>query len=219
MTNKKTIAIALFLSVLGFRTMTAQTGSSVVLEGSQVFASFRFVDAQGTVDNAFSNRVGAAFNIGYQYTWKMGLIGGAAVGIYNGGATKKYGDIGYSWNLQYERAKLDLGYIYDKFWIMPYVIASPYYGYMLKGSETTGTGTYDLKKSSDMSTSDYGVVGTGGVRVPLSDYIKAFAAYNYNFGLMNIENSGDQKLYNRGFSVSLGIAICFPDNRSNPRIQ
>lgn len=213
MAIKRTKILMLLFSILCFRTAIAQTDPSVIVEGAQVFSGFRFIDTHGDRDNSFAHRAGGAFSLGYQYKWDQGIFLGVDFGIYSAGATKVNNRVNYSWNLQYERAKIDFGYVTTEKWeVKPYACVSPYYGYLLKASQTTGSADYDLKKGGNFSVSDFGFVATGGARFELSKRLHAFAAYNHNIGLANIETTPGQKLYNRGFYVSLGLVI---DIRTN----
>jgi hypothetical protein len=213
MAMKKTKILMLLFALSGFNAAIAQSDPSVIIEGAQVFSGFRFVDAQGNKDNTFAHRAGGAFCLGYQYIWDQGVALGVDFGIYNAGATKMVSKADYKWNLQYERVKIDFGYVVpDKWEVKPFVMVSPYYGYLLKASQTTGSADYDLKKGGNFSVSDWGFVATGGARAQLSHRLQAFAAYNENVGLANIETTPGQKLNNRGFYVSLGLVI---DIRSN----
>jgi len=204
-------SLTLLYFIISFQTAIAQPSSTLIVEASQVFSSFRFVDGRGDIDNTYDIRLCGAYYIGYQYSWGPGYIVGASVGLCNAGALKVYGSDNYTWELQYERVKLDLGYIYQKMWLKPYVLVSPYYGYLAKASENTGLVNYDIKKSNSIRTSDFGLIPTVGVRIPLSRVFQCYAAANYNLGLLNIETSPGQRLYNRGFSLSLGIAVKLPD--------
>jgi hypothetical protein len=212
MTMKNIKILILALCVLGVKAAIAQSGPSLIIEASQIFPKFRFITPGNTDNNGFTNKIDREFNLGFLYNWKEGLIAGGQLGIYHGGATKVYDRMNYSWDLQYMRVKADIGYVVNRWWVKPYILLSPYYGYMLKASENTGSAVYDLKKNDNLSVHDFGIVFTGGGRVRVTHDLQAFAAYNNNLGCLNIENTPGQKLYNRGFSFSIGLAMYLDDH-------
>jgi hypothetical protein len=193
-----------FFFFSGFQKVKAQ--SAVAFSGQQVFSTFKFVDSQGNTDTHFANQVTGAYSLGYQHVGKKGFLVEAGVGLNKFGASKDYANLHYTWSLQYATLKAGIGYIYAKWKLQPYVLVSPYYGDLLKATQSTNYGDVDLVKNQDLKRSDYGVVATGGIRYKLSDYIGIYTAYNYIKGLQNIEVSDNQKLYNKAFSISLGVS-------------
>lgn len=219
MAKGKIRILILVLSLLGFQQSIAQPRSSFLVEGYQTFPTFRFVSNGNADNNGFRNKIDRAFSIGYQYNWQMGFILGADVGIYNAGATKKFDNLNYIWDLQYVRAKVNVGYMVNHLIVKPFIQVSPYYGYLLRASQLSGNASYDLKEGDHMALDDFGLVGTIGGKVRLSHLMQVFAAYNQNVGLMDLEKAPDQKLYNRGFSLSFGLEFDMENNVSNIKSQ
>lgn len=219
MAVRKTRILSLVFALLSFQMAVAQPRSCLTIEGHQTFPNFRFISENDKDNNGYRNKIDRAFNIGYQYDWRQGFTLGADIGMYNAGATKKIDNLNYIWDLQYVRAKLNLGYVVNHLIVKPFVLVSPYYGYLAKASQLAGTSDYDLKEGGELSTSDFGIVATIGGKVRLSHLMQTFAAYNHNIGLLNIESNPGQKLYNRGFSLSFGLEFDVENNAAKIKDQ
>jgi hypothetical protein len=219
MVRRKIRILILALLLLSFQTTIAQPRSCITIEGCKTFPTFRFIADGNTDNNGFRNRIDGAFNIGYQYDWKQGFILGADIGTYSAGATKKIDKLNYIWDLEYVRVKVKLGYVVNHLIVKPFVLVSPYYGYLAKASQLSGTSDYDLKEDNNLSLADFGIVATIGGKVRLSHLMQAFAAYNQNIGLLNIETNSDQKLFNRGFSLSFGLEFDIENTAATIKVQ
>lgn len=183
---------------------TAQ--SNVTFDAGQVFSTFKFTDAQGEPEKDFSNNIAGCFSIGYQYVQNNGLFFRANIGMRKAGASMIYNETNVIWNLQYADANLGLGYMLNKWRLKPYFSVSPYFGYMLKANQTIGPDTYNIMQNKSIKTTDYGLFFSPGIKIALSNIISFYAEYKYILGLQNLEKS-DQKSYNRGFSINLGISV------------
>jgi hypothetical protein len=210
---KPLLLTALISLLLNSERILAQ--SAVSLEMSQVFSTFKFVDSNGNTDKDYSPNIGNAFNLGYLHTLKSGLMFGGNIGLRKAGASKEVDGVNLIWNYQYAEAKLGIGYVLNIWRIKPYLLISPYYSDLLKATETIGGNSYDLKKDNAVSSSDFGLIASAGVRAKLSDFISMYSSYNQIYGMKNIEITPTQKTYNRGFSISLGIA--FTITKSAPK--
>lgn len=201
------------LTLLCCQIVLARSHSGVVLEGAQSFTTFRFISNNAADNHGFTRKSDREFSLGYLYDWKYGIILGGDIGLYYGGADEVLGNEDYSWELKYIRTKISVGYLLHKWRIKPFVSVSLYYGYLLRATESIGCEEYDLSKDDKIRNWDFGLVTTGGVKVPLSHTFQVFGAYNQNFGLLNIETHTGQRLYNRGFSFSLGVIINLPGKK------
>jgi hypothetical protein len=181
--------------------------SSITFDAGQVFSTYKFTDAQGVQEKDFTDNITGCFSLGYQFTTQGGLFIRSNVGMRKAGASNEYNGIPVSWNLQYADADVGVGYILNKWRLKPYVYAAPYFGYLLKANQTIGSNTYDILKNKSVKTSDYGVFLSPGLKITLSNYISCYVEYKYILGLNNTETATDQKSYNRGFSINLGVAV------------
>ena len=179
---------------------------SLSFEAGQVFSKFRFVDNKGGQTKDFEYQAGGCYNLHYNYITQEGIFVRLGVGMRKSGATTKYGKVPVSWNLNYLDATIGLGYAYTKIRFKPYFCAEHYFGFLLKAWQTLGSNNIDLKKYNNMSQQDFGLFVIPGVRMDLSDQLAVFSEYKQMIGLANLEKSNGQKLNNRGFIISLGVA-------------
>ena len=66
---------------------------------------------------------------------------------------------------------------------------------------------YDVKKDKTIKNSDAGVLIVPGVKAFISDYISIYTEFSYLLGLQNLEAKTGQKLNNRGYFLTLGLAV------------
>jgi hypothetical protein len=184
------------------------------LEAAQVFSTFKFTyklnesNTKSTSGNPLYSQINsAAFGLGYSCIGKKGMIIIGSLGFRKAGASLVYKKINYLWNLQYIDAKIGVGYQYNKWRLKPYSVLSPYYAYLLNAKQSVGLSYYDIKASRSLKGYDFGLFINVGIKAALSQYILLYAEYNYNLGLKNLETAQGQYLYNRGFSIKLGLAF------------
>ena len=189
--------------------------SGVTFDGSQVFSTFKFVNSEGALDKNFSSISGSAYNLGYLHTTKHRILLGGGIGLRKAGASKVVNETDITWNLQYAEAKFQVGYLFDKWRVSPVVLLSPYFASLLNANESIGGKYYDIKSQNLINKTDLGITTSLGVNIKLSDYIYMYSFYNQIFGLKNIEVNPNQKQYNRGFSLTLGLA--FTINKLSPK--
>jgi len=181
--------------------------SNITFDGGQTFSTYKFTDDQGNAVKGFSNNITGCFSLGYQYIANNGLFLRTNVGMRKGGASLVVDETNINWNIQYADADIGLGYMLNKWRIKPYLSASPYFAYMLKGEQTMGQDNYDIKKNKSMTPTDYGLYISPGFKIALSNFISFYAEYKQILGLQNLENSTNQKSFNRGFSINLGVSV------------
>ena len=189
----------------------------VSFDAGQVFSTFKFIDSQGK-KKIFTNNITGCYSLGLQYAYKNGIFIPIYLGMNKAGASMIYNGMKVNWNIQYVNADIGIGYMTNKRKftlkiegkvIKPYFSISPYFGYMLKGSQTIGPDAYDIKQNKSMKIIDFGLNFSSGLKIALSKYFAIYAEYKYIFGLQNIELSSVQKTYNRAYSFNLGVAILF----------
>lgn len=194
----------LFLFLFNIKPSIAQ--SNVTFDAGQIFSTFKFIDNQGNQEKDLTSNITGCFSLGYHYLLNNGLFIRTNIGMRKAGASKMYNEMNVVWNIQYADANLGLGYMLNKWRVKPYFSASPYFAYMLRANQTIGPDNYDIKKNESIKTTDFGLSLSPGVKIALSNYIAFYAEYKYILGLQNLEKS-DQKSYNRGFSINLGISV------------
>lgn len=182
--------------------------STLTLDAGEVFSTYKYTDSQGQEKN-FSNNITNSFNLGYQFAANSGVFIKGCVGMRKAGATLVYNTTNIDWTVQYVDACVGAGYVLNKWRIKPYIYATPYFAYMLKGEQTMGQYSYDIKANKAMSATDWGVFVAPGCRVALSNFLSFYVEYKQILGLQNLETTTGEKSYNRGFSINLGVAITF----------
>jgi hypothetical protein len=187
--------------------LPAKAQSAVTFDGSSVFSTFKFKDSNGNTDRDYSPNIGSAYNLGYLYSAPNGLLIGMNIGLREAGASKDVSGTTILWNFQYAEAKLGLGYMLNTWKLKPYVMISPYYASLLKASQAFNEQVFDIKNDKDVINYDYGLMATGGVNMRVSDLVAFYISYNQIYGIKNIEVASGEELYNRGFSISLGISF------------
>ena len=95
----------------------------------------------------------------------------------------------------------------NKWRLKPYIMLTPYYSFLTKAYQTVNTQNYDMVKNKTIKNSDYGVNGSFGIKVTLSDLFSIYAEGSYLYGLQNNEVNTKQKLYNRAYFITLGATI------------
>jgi len=199
-------ALLVLATFIGVSEINAQ--SSLNIDFDQVYSKFNFNSSlTSNAGNGFNYLNTGAYHIGYQAVKDNGVMFGLCGGTRNSGALNALGNTNYTWNYQYAEAQLSIGYMFSKWRIRPYVMASPYVAYLLSATEVVGPLLYDNKANGATTTTDMGVIGTAGARVYLSEYINMYSSINSIVGLKNIETLSGKETYNRGFYLNIGIAF------------
>ena len=207
MTMKKIKLILLLLGFISFVT-TVHAQSSLTLEASQLYASFKFTDTEGNnLNSEYSGIFTGAYGVGYRFIANNGIMLNARIGMRKAGATLVYDAMNYTWDLQYANGRLGFGYMLKKDKISPYLNVSGYYAYLLRGFQTINNENFNLKKSKLLNETDYGIFITPGVQIKLSDVVSTFVEFNYLMGLNNLEKDENQKATNFAYEVTLGLSF------------
>ncbi|MBN2212781.1 MAG: outer membrane beta-barrel protein [Bacteroidales bacterium] len=187
-------------------TVNAQSGLTV--EASQLYASFKFTDTQGSkLNSEYSGIFTGAYHVSYRFVSEGGFMLKAGAGMRKAGATMVYDEMNYSWNLQYADGQVGIGYILKSDNISPYLTVSGYYGYLLRGFQTINNEEFNIRESESINTSDYGIVINPGLQITISYEISVFFEFNYLMGLKNLEKDDSQKSKNYACGLTLGLAF------------
>lgn len=181
--------------------------SFLTLDASQQYTSFRFIQSNGQQDKDYYGIYSGAFGIGYRYLAKSGFMVRAGVGMNRGGATKVYDAMNYTWNLEYVSVTAGAGWMFLKGKVRPYFSAAPYYGRLLRGTQTINNEDFDIKHAERVETDDYGINVFPGIYYFATERLHLFAEANYKFGLQNLDPDPGQIANNRSAGIAAGIAI------------
>lgn len=207
---KITALLLLFLFAFNSRSQ-----SFITIDGAQTFSNFKFVDSGGEKDKNFTTVLSGAYSLGYRLSKKSGALLRFNAGIRKGGAGLNYNNSDITWNLQYCDLRFGGGYELNKWRVKPYLSAAAYYSFLLKATQNMDGLNFNLKTSNDLKNTDFGILIIPGVKAFVSDYISLYSEFTYLIGLQNIETDEQQKLYNKSFMITLGIAATF--TKSKPK--
>lgn len=205
------ITLVIFSGLVFIKPVTAQ--SFIKIEGAQVFSTFKFSaktnteDKNSTGKQAYSRTPVSAFSLLMERTVYNGFFISGGVGMRKAGSALTFHNVNYLWEMQYFDAKVGLGYQFDKWRIKPYAAILPYYAYLLNAKQSIGPHSYDIKAAKTVKSFDLGLFLGLGLNATISKQISIFTEYNYILGLKNIETTSDQYLFNRGFSIKLGVSL------------
>lgn len=206
MKNMKTKLLVLGLVFYGFMGFSQQ--QSLTIEASQMVSTFNFIDSENNKQNVdYEGVLTGAYGVGYRYVLNESIIFRGGLGKNNGGANYVYDGMNYSWRLEYVNAKLGAGYMLNLGRFSPYMVVSGYAGYLVRGIQVLNNEEFNITESGILNKMDIGIIVNPGVHLKLSDYISAFAEFNYTHGLNNIETDASQKAQNVGYGCTLGLSF------------
>ena len=88
--------------------------------------------------------------------------------------------------------------------------------YLYKGSQEIGSSYYNLIELKKIKRIDLGVNALYGANINVSPTFKLFIEGRHTIGLSQIEkDANNQKLYNRAFSIVLGIKVTLEKDAEN----
>ncbi|MBL4652663.1 MAG: outer membrane beta-barrel protein [Flavobacteriales bacterium] len=205
---KKNVITKLLLGAAIFISPALVAQSNFTIDASQTLSTFQFVDSEANVDKSYSGNYSGAYNLGYRYIHEKGIIVRTGIGMRTGGATMVYDGINYNWSLQYATFNLGGGYMYGDGLFKPYLTVAGYFGYLLKANQTVNNEDFDIINIGEIQKIDYGVIGSLGTQITLSDEISAYTEFSYLRGLGNLEtNETGQKSSNISYMLSLGMSF------------
>ncbi len=206
---KRIVQICFLFGLLSFATK-AKAQSSMTVDFSPLYTSFKYADSQGvTLNSEYNGIYTGSYGLGYQLVTEKGLMLRTGIGMRKAGATMVYDNMNYTWDLQYADIKLGGGYMLKLGRLSPYLMVSGYYAFMLSGFQTINNENFDIKNSKSLSETDYGIVVSPGVKFTFSSIFSSYVEFNYLMGLQNLESDDAQKSSNLAYGLTLGVAISF----------
>lgn len=196
-----------FILIVNLSGVANSQESNITIEASQNMTNFKFIDSQGVRDESYKVNYSGSYNLGYRYQTDFGLFIGLKVGMRGAGASLIYDDVNYSWDLQYLNTNLDVGYMYNFDRLSAYLAVSPYFGYMLRATQTIDSKDYDIINSEDLQKTDYGLFISPGIDFKVNDLVSVYTQFNYMLGLQNIETVENQTSNNTLMGLSLGLSF------------
>lgn len=196
-----------FCALLSVTISTAQP--EFTAEVSQLLPSFKFKDSEGIKRNSeYQSLITGGYGVGLRYVFESGIKLRVGLGMRNAGANLVYEDANYAWRMQYGDIKLGVGYRARFKAIRPYLMATGYYGILLRGTQTLHNQTQNILKSNVLKNQDFGIQVNPGLDIRFTEYISSYLEFNYLMGLSNIElSTSAQKSTNSAFGLTLGVAI------------
>ncbi len=189
---------------------------SLTIDASQMVSTFSFTNSDGIDQNAdYQSILTASYGVGYRYISKSGIVLRAGFGRRDGGANSVYDETNNSWRLEYIDSKLGFGYLFDLGRFNPYIVASGYYAYLLRGIQTLNNEALNITESGLLKSSDFGVIGDIGVNVKITDRVSVYVEGEYLYGMENIEKDADQTSENRSYAIKLGLSFNLSSREKN----
>jgi hypothetical protein len=182
--------------------------SAFILEATQYYSSFKFLDTQShKLNSEYQGLFTGAYGIGYKYQFDSPLILKVKLGLRNAGANLVYDEMNYSWKLQYADLTAGLGYIHSFGRFNPYILVSGYLAYLMRGTQVLNNEEFNITESEILNPLDMGIIFTPGCELKISDVISAYAEFSYLWGLKNIEMDEGQNTSNYGMGLTLGLSF------------
>ena len=183
---------------------------------SQTFSSFNFKSSTAEKDDFVSSDVNSGSAIGYNISLPKWMDLRFDLSLLNMGARAAYEAQSVKWDLNYINANVNFGFRYKKSTVQPYLLLGPYMSYLYKGSQEIGSSYYNLIELKKIKRMDLGVNALYGANFVVSPSFKLFIEGRHTIGLNQIEkDANSQKLYNRAFSIVLGIKVILEKESGN----
>ena len=195
--------ISITLLFLGSIVIDAQS-NSVGISFLQNYSTFRFIDSEGIKDD-LDYTIKYGYGLSYQHVFGEHFYLEVPVQYNNKGANSTLDQDQLDWSLHYVNAGFNLGYKFIIGRLYPQFGVGAYYGRLLKADQYIGSAHYDVMATEEISKNDYGIIGYAGLEYAYSDNGSVFLRINEAMGLMQLEEGSDQEMFNRTFSIQLGI--------------
>jgi hypothetical protein len=170
----------------------------------QNYSTFRFIDSEGSQDE-LDYTIKFGYGLSYQHLFGEHFYLEVPVQYNNKGANSTLDQYKLDWSFHYVNAGLNLGYRFTIGRLYPQFGLGAYYGRLLKADQYVGPDHYDLLVTNVINKNDYGVCGFVGLEYEYSDNGSVFLRINEAMGLLQLEEDSDQEMFNRTFSIQLGL--------------
>ncbi len=177
---------------------------NVGLSFLQNHSSLRFVDSHGNKQKEDS-RIGYGYSLFLQKTIEDYYLEGS-LSYNNRGAMSSYGTSRLEWSLHYLGASVSAARRFSLFNLNPHAGIGLYYGRLFKAGQITGQEYFNLLAEDEIKKNDLGFNIFAGLNYAYSDGSSLFFRLDRYTGIAQIEKrQPGQKLFNRSFSVQLGL--------------
>jgi len=194
------ITLLIFICLAG----TAQ--SKIGMTFSQNFSTFRFTDSGGN-ESVLAYTIKYGYGASFQKVFADHFFaeGFLAYNVKGANSTAEHELV--DWSFHYLNAGANAGYRFNLGNFHPLAGAGLYYGYLIRADQFFGETYYNLIYEGDLKRSDFGVNLFAGAEYEYSANGSVFFRVNEALGLMQLEKgeNATQKLYNRTFSIQLGL--------------
>lgn len=179
---------------------------SVGLSFLQSYSTFRFVDSEGNRQKS-DLRISYGYGLSLQKSAENYYFEGS-LAYSNPGAMSSYGTSRLEWSLHYVGTSISASRRFNLFNLNPHAGIGLYYNRLFKAGQITGQEYFDLIGEDEIKRNDLGFNIFAGLNYAYSDAGSMFLRLNQFTGLAQIEKKqAGQKLFNRSFSVQLGLAF------------
>lgn len=196
------------LVFLSLNLITTYAQDKVGINFAQNFTTFRFKDSENNIED-LDYAIKYGYGLFYQKVFNKHFIIEGSLSYNNKGATSTNDLEKLDWSFHYANAGINAGYklIFGR--LCPQLGAGLFYGRLLQADQYIGTEYYDLMAANTITKNDWGVIMFAGLEYEYSDNGSIYVRFNEAMGLMQLETNeeGTQKMFNRTFSIQLGLSF------------
>jgi hypothetical protein len=181
--------------------------------GGQTISTFRFVDEDGGADMQQRSVTGGTYHLGLEHHMPSQLYLSAAFGYKKAGSATTVDQTVVTYRLDYADLQFKGGItffqqgIYNKSIWSPFVELGLYAGMAWKMEQMIGDAFYDLMKEGALKKTDAGALGGAGLLFTAGNHLRIKVGAFYQRGLLSIEESSDQKTFNKIISIEGGLFL------------
>jgi hypothetical protein len=197
-----------------FFTADAQNSAGVYF--SQNFSTFRFRNSGGNlIDMAYTFKYGYGINFNRNIGSHFSAEAFLAYNYRGANSTSEHELV--DWQFHYANAGLNAMFSFGKGKARPYLGTGLYYGYLIRADQFFGETYFNLIAEGNLTRHDFGVNLLAGLEYRYADFGSVYLRANEALGLYQLEDPAvsSQKLYNRTFSISLGMQFAISRGREN----
>jgi len=199
--KKNTITVIFLFSYLAIAAQDNKVGISFL----QNYSTFRYIGSDGKKD-ALNYTIKFGYGLSFQKSYERNFFLEGLLLYNNKGAESTVYLDQLDWSFHYINTRINLGHNFVFGRLYPNVGCGIYFGRLLKADQYIGSAHYDLMAINAVKRNDFGIDVFGGMEYGYSDNGSVFLRLNESIGLLQLEE-GDagQKMFNRTFSVQIGL--------------
>jgi len=199
--KKNTITVIFLFSYLAIAAQDNKVGISFL----QNYSTFRYIGSDGKKD-ALNYTIKFGYGLSFQKAYEKNFFLEGLLLYNNKGAESTVYLDQLDWSFHYINTDINLGYRFIFGKLYPQFGGGIYYGKLLRGDQYIGQAHYDLMDLDIIKKDDFGINIFGGIEYGYSDNGSVYLRLKESLGMLQLEKGeSDQKMFNRTFSIQLGL--------------